>query len=84
MPGESFGAAAAGHVRVALTTGDAALEAALGRIADLADALAEGVARRRAHPAARREPHARRSVDGAAARVLAQADRDSRDRRNEP
>ena len=34
MPGESFGAAAAGHIRVALTTDDAALEAAAQVIAD--------------------------------------------------
>ena len=40
MPGESFGAAAAGHVRIALTAEDAALEAALRRLADLADARA--------------------------------------------
>ena len=44
MPGESFGAAAAGHVRVALTVADAALEAALGELADLADALARAAA----------------------------------------
>ena len=40
MPGESFGAAAAGHVRIALTVDDAALETALGALADLADGLA--------------------------------------------
>ena len=40
MPGESFGAAAAGHVRIALTTEDAALVEALGRLAALAGALA--------------------------------------------
>ena len=40
MPGESFGASAAGHIRVALTVEDAALAEALGRLADLADALA--------------------------------------------
>ena len=34
MPGESFGAAAAGHVRVALTVEDAALEQAAHAIAD--------------------------------------------------
>ena len=38
MPGESFGAAAAGHVRIALTTDDAGLEAALDRLGDRADA----------------------------------------------
>ncbi len=41
MPGESFGRAAAGHVRVALTTRDAALAEALGRIAAFADRLAQ-------------------------------------------
>lgn len=40
MPGESFGAAAAGHVRIALTRPDAELEAALGRVADTAAELA--------------------------------------------
>ena len=40
MPGASFGTAAAGHVRIALTTHDEALGAALEAIADLADALA--------------------------------------------
>ena len=45
MPGESFGQAAAGHVRVALTVEDAALVAALERIADFAAILCrEGVA----------------------------------------
>ncbi len=34
MPGESFGRAAAGHVRVALTTDDAALESAAHKLAD--------------------------------------------------
>jgi arginine:pyruvate transaminase len=32
MPGESFGAAAAGHVRVALTLADDALAEAIGRL----------------------------------------------------
>ncbi|QFS82778.1 Arginine--pyruvate transaminase AruH [Roseivivax sp. THAF40] len=36
MPGESFGAAAAGHVRVAMTVEDAAFEAALVRLAEFA------------------------------------------------
>ena len=40
MPGESFGSAAAGHVRVALTTDDTRLEAAAHRIRDLAEVLA--------------------------------------------
>jgi arginine:pyruvate transaminase len=40
MPGESFGPAAAGHLRVALTLGDAALADALGRLARFADRLA--------------------------------------------
>ena len=39
MPGESFGTAAAGHVRVALTVPEAALRAALGRIAGFARTL---------------------------------------------
>jgi arginine:pyruvate transaminase len=40
MPGESFGAAAAGHVRVALTVPEDALGPAMTRIARLADRLA--------------------------------------------
>ena len=40
MPGESFGQAAAGHVRVALTVDDAALATALGRLIELATKLA--------------------------------------------
>jgi arginine:pyruvate transaminase len=44
MPGESFGAAAAGHVRVALTIGDAAFEAAFGRLLAFAGRLAEAAA----------------------------------------
>ena len=39
MPGESFGPAAAGHLRVALTVDDARLEDALRTIADLAAEL---------------------------------------------
>ncbi len=42
MPGESFGQAAAGHVRVALTVDDATLEAALARLVAFATALAAG------------------------------------------
>lgn len=41
MPGESFGKAAAGHVRVAMTVEDAAFEAALGRLIAFARLLAE-------------------------------------------
>ncbi|SFI41752.1 pyridoxal phosphate-dependent aminotransferase [Albimonas pacifica] len=40
MPGESFGASAAGHLRIALTVADADLATALTRIADLAETLA--------------------------------------------
>uniref|UniRef100_UPI0035156B99 pyridoxal phosphate-dependent aminotransferase n=1 Tax=Limimaricola soesokkakensis TaxID=1343159 RepID=UPI0035156B99 len=40
MPGESFGRAAAGHVRVALTVDDARLEHALGELLALAAQLA--------------------------------------------
>jgi arginine:pyruvate transaminase len=40
MPGESFGAAAAGHVRVALTIPDAAFSAAFGKILTFAADLA--------------------------------------------
>lgn len=39
MPGESFGAAAAGHVRIALTQEDGLLEAALGRLRAFAEAM---------------------------------------------
>ena len=42
MPGESFGHAAAGHVRVALTVPEAALREALGRIVSFARRLAAG------------------------------------------
>jgi arginine:pyruvate transaminase len=41
MPGESFGASAAGHVRVALTVADERLEAALRRLCIFAAGLAE-------------------------------------------
>jgi arginine:pyruvate transaminase len=44
MPGESFGAPTAGHVRIALTAEDAALGAALEALADMADALAREAA----------------------------------------
>jgi len=40
MPGESFGAPAAGHLRIALTLEDGALEAALIRLRAFAEALA--------------------------------------------
>ena len=40
MPGESFGKAAAGHVRVALTVGDDALVAAMTQICGFAEAIA--------------------------------------------
>ena len=39
MPGESFGAAAAGHLRIALTQEDGLLEAALARLRAFAEAL---------------------------------------------
>lgn len=42
MPGESFGAAAAGHVRVAMTIADDAFETALGRMLAFAAGLATG------------------------------------------
>lgn len=41
MPGESFGEAASGHVRVALTIEDEAMVAALRRLARFAETLAE-------------------------------------------
>ena len=44
MPGESFGMAAAGHVRVALTVGGDELAAAVTRIAAFADRLATAAA----------------------------------------
>lgn len=37
MPGESFGTAAAGHVRVAMTIGDDAFDEAIGRLARFAE-----------------------------------------------
>lgn len=40
MPGESFGSAAAGHVRVAMTLEDSAFETAVARLLDHAEALA--------------------------------------------
>lgn len=40
MPGESFGAAAAGHLRVALTVDDERFEAAFGRLLDFAGRIA--------------------------------------------
>ncbi|NAZ35222.1 pyridoxal phosphate-dependent aminotransferase [Rubellimicrobium sp. CFH 75288] len=48
MPGESFGRAAAGHVRVAMTVADDLYEEALGRILRLADRLAAEARRARA------------------------------------
>ncbi|MGI9393724.1 MAG: aminotransferase class I/II-fold pyridoxal phosphate-dependent enzyme, partial [Boseongicola sp.] len=39
MPGESFGRAAAGHLRVALTVEEQTLMAAVEKLADLADKL---------------------------------------------
>lgn len=44
MPGESFGTAAAGHLRVALTIADDRLMAALETLADLYDTLTEAAA----------------------------------------
>ena len=41
MPGESFGQAAAGHVRVAMTIPDDAFEAAVARVLDFAKELAK-------------------------------------------
>lgn len=41
MPGESFGQAAAGHIRVALTLPDAPFEDAFARLVDFAKALAK-------------------------------------------
>ena len=45
MPGESFGAAAAGHIRVALTVADDAFAEAFGRVLTHADQLAGAKAR---------------------------------------
>jgi arginine:pyruvate transaminase len=39
MPGESFGAAAAGHIRIALTTGDDKIASAMSRLIALAETL---------------------------------------------
>ncbi|MAX74131.1 MAG: aspartate aminotransferase, partial [Nioella sp.] len=41
MPGESFGHAAAGHIRLALTTDDARLEDAVARLLALAGRLTD-------------------------------------------
>lgn len=46
MPGESFGAAAAGHLRVALTIPDAAFAAAFAHILGFAGEIARGADRR--------------------------------------
>ena len=40
MPGESFGLAAAGHIRVAMTVEDNAFEAAMIQLVDFAKGLA--------------------------------------------
>jgi len=40
MPGESFGEAAAGHIRIAMTVEDGAFEAALARLVTFADRTA--------------------------------------------
>ena len=45
MPGESFGQAAAGHVRVAMTVEDAAYVDALARMIRFAERRAEGQSR---------------------------------------
>lgn len=42
MPGESFGAASAGHIRVALTISDDAFEEAVARLAAFAERLVDG------------------------------------------
>jgi arginine:pyruvate transaminase len=42
MPGESFGAAAAGHIRVAMTVDDAAFAAALRTLCGFAESLNAG------------------------------------------
>ncbi|WP_210526804.1 pyridoxal phosphate-dependent aminotransferase [Rubellimicrobium arenae] len=49
LPGESFGTASAGHVRVAMTVDDAAYEDALRRLLDLAGRLVAGRAQGAAH-----------------------------------
>lgn len=43
MPGESFGQAAAGHIRVAMTIDDSAFGAALQTLCNLAQRLAQGI-----------------------------------------
>jgi arginine:pyruvate transaminase len=48
MPGESFGGAAAGHLRVALTIPDEAFAAAFARMLDFAGEIARGADRREA------------------------------------
>jgi arginine:pyruvate transaminase len=53
MPGESFGAAAAGHLRVALTVRDSAFESAFARLLGFAAELAEVHARKPADGLAR-------------------------------
>ena len=45
MPGESFGRAAAGHVRVALTVADETLKDALARIVRFAERIGAGESR---------------------------------------
>jgi arginine:pyruvate transaminase len=49
LPGESFGSAGAGHVRLAMTVADEVYEAAVRRVLDLAARLAEERARTGAH-----------------------------------
>ncbi|WP_170570498.1 pyridoxal phosphate-dependent aminotransferase [Ruegeria atlantica] len=46
MPGESFGAAAAGHIRVAMTIDDERFESALNKICELAKELAQNTVAR--------------------------------------
>jgi arginine:pyruvate transaminase len=49
LPGESFGNAGAGHVRIAMTVADEVYEAALRRVLELAARLAAERARSGAH-----------------------------------
>jgi arginine:pyruvate transaminase len=42
MPGESFGQAAAGHIRVAMTIEDSAFDAALASLCGYAESLMNG------------------------------------------
>ena len=49
LPGESFGMAGAGHVRIAMTVADGTYEEALRRVLDLAARLAAERARSCAH-----------------------------------